>query len=169
MKATGGFSTSDQVLEISICHVGCIRLCQLGFFIVEFLQRSGFALDCLLIDLQCCTPCCQNTALLCGQNKLAIDALIEMTHKVTELIHAEKRGDQLGPLGIWACSDTRKCINPVLLDKTEAVGVRVCSNINFAGLSVDCSEHRLLKAPGMDVHEISARRYTFTPCLLYVS
>ena len=37
LKAAGGFSTSNQLLEISIRNVGCIRSCQLSFFIVELL------------------------------------------------------------------------------------------------------------------------------------
>ena len=92
-----------------------------------------------------------------------------MAYKITELFHAKKRCNQLDTLGIRACSDARKRINPVLLDKAEAVGIRVCNHFNFAGLMIDCTERRFLKALGMDVHEVGACCYTFQSCFLYVS
>lgn len=103
-----------------------------------FVQRRRFIFNGHSICCQRISASSQCGLLFAEKDKLRIDALIEMAHELIELIHAEESGNEFRSLGIGACGDSGKRVDPVLFYEAETIGVSVGNDIYSRVLPV-CS------------------------------
>ena len=165
LQAAGRLSSADEGLESCIRHARRVRQGERSLFLRQVQQGFRLAVDRGLVGGQGVALAGQRELLGGGQHELLVNGLIEVAHKLVELVHAKQRGDQFCALGGRPGGDSGECVDPILLDEAEPEGVGIGGHGDFPVLVVGRPQGRRLKTSSVEVGEISAPVDAFGLCL----